>query len=372
MFWNSIGNRVPTAPAVNKRNGVLNNVQALRAVAALLVVVAHLNGLLDSLGIGTNDQISAGIFGTAVAIFFAVSGFIMVHTTAGRPLTAWAFMRARLVRIAPIYWAITVALFGMAMTVPSLLQSTQANWSDLLKSLLFIPFMKSNGQIEPILFVGWTLNYEMFFYLLFSVGLMFADRLLGLLSVVATTTLIVASTFFWHPTSVPGNFYTHPVMLEFSFGMIVALVAGNLPRHAGRRAKTAMLGLIVAAVCTSIMLPYLVPHVSSVIVCGIPGTIMVFSAVILDRWGWSIRSPLWLLLGDCSYSLYLTHAFVTQVIEKVGTRLHAHGIVSLALIAVALILSSVVGISTFYTIERPLWQAARRRFIPLRIPATAV
>lgn len=78
------------------------------------------------------------------------------------------FMTNRVVRVAPLYWALTLGIFALAALVPALVGATQADPGKLVKSLLFIPFDKGNGLIQPLLFQGWTLNLEMVFYGLFA------------------------------------------------------------------------------------------------------------------------------------------------------------------------------------------------------------
>src|SRR4029434_7909282 len=99
---------------------------------------------------------------------------------------------------------LTVVVFAVALFIPAAVQATSANPIQLLKSLLFIPFVKSNGLVHPVLFVGWTLNYEMFFYALFTIGLLGGTR--GTLSVIAAIVGLVALDPF---TSTPiADFYT--------------------------------------------------------------------------------------------------------------------------------------------------------------------
>ena len=110
-------------------------------------------------------------FGAAgVDIFFVVSGFIMVVTTMKRDMAPGEFLLHRIARIVPVYWVVTILLFAIVMYgfKPVGIMRMQPDW--LAKSLLFIPFDR-DGRVEPIISVGWTLNYEMFFYLLFALGL---------------------------------------------------------------------------------------------------------------------------------------------------------------------------------------------------------
>src|ERR1019366_571833 len=107
---------------------------------------------------------SFGAFG--VATFFVISGYIMARILdPGSSSSSEFFFRRRLLRIVPPYWFFTICLFCMAYLTPQFMGATRANGLELLKSLLFIPFQKQDGLIQPVLFLGWTLNLEMCFYL---------------------------------------------------------------------------------------------------------------------------------------------------------------------------------------------------------------
>jgi peptidoglycan/LPS O-acetylase OafA/YrhL len=183
------------------RPGVIRNVQALRGLAALLVVFVHLDNLLLAIGLSTFG-------GAGVDIFFVISGFIMVYTTADRHVTPWSFMADRIARIVPIYWLITLAVFCIALVSPMLLQATRADWNELVKSLFFIPFTKADGVVAPMFYVGWTLNYEMFFYLLFALGLAFPSNRAGAVAVICCLVCLVGAGLVGQPQNVFGKFYS--------------------------------------------------------------------------------------------------------------------------------------------------------------------
>ena len=126
----------------------ITNIQVLRFIAAFSVMMVHL------------PLIGFGIWG--VDIFFVISGFIMMYVTEKNHKN---FFLKRLIRIIPIYWILTFGVFSVAILKPDLLNNTTADYEHLLKSLFFIPFNKNETGHFPILFLGWTLNYEMIFYL---------------------------------------------------------------------------------------------------------------------------------------------------------------------------------------------------------------
>ena len=332
---------------------MIYNIQVLRAVAAFLVIFAHLEVLLSILGIPK--------FGwTGVDLFCVISGLIMVYTTSQKPTTALAFFSHRIARIVPIYWLLTIVVFAMALVAPNLLQGTHATAGLLAKSLLFIPDQRADGRVEPLLFVGWTLNFEMFFYLVFTIGLTIRRRLIGVLASVACLVVLVIAGLVYRPSGVLAAFYTRPIMLEFGFGMLIGLALPILPTRLPAAAKIGLVVLMAAALITIAISPIVFPTISSVICNGLPAAIAVASAAALERSGSAIRNPILVGLGAASYSIYLIHPFVTQVVQKLGHALHVHGVTAVGLLIACFIAVAVVGTLVYRLIERPLSTLARR------------
>ena len=86
------------------------------------------------------------------------------------------FFIKRLIRIVPLYWIVTIAIFLISIFLPQYLNNTSNNYLHLIKSLLFIPFDKNGTGHFPVHFLGWSLNFEIIFYLLFAISLSFAKN----------------------------------------------------------------------------------------------------------------------------------------------------------------------------------------------------
>jgi peptidoglycan/LPS O-acetylase OafA/YrhL len=335
-----------------KTTSVLNNVQAVRAIAVLMVIFVHLDYLLGSIGLPP--------FGYGgVDLFFVTSGFIMFFTTFNRPISPLDFITNRIVRIIPPYWLLTLAVFGLSLWVPSLLNSPDADRVDLLKSLFFVPFSKPNGFTEPILFIGWTLNYEMFFYALFSLCLFarpYALAMTILLLLLASLTLIGQIT---HATGLIIGFYTAPIVLEFGLGLLVGAACLYLPDRSSMslRVVVAVLGLMALGLIVLTPFTNLQPWA---FICGPAAFVVLLAAITLEQWRWRIVSKPLLAVGNASYSIYLTHPFITQMFQKLGVRLHTTGLASIALIVGALITACVVGYAFHVGVEKPLTAKLRR------------
>lgn len=331
---------------------MIANIQALRAIAALLVVFVHCDLLAAPLGVPAPVREA---FACGVDIFFTISGFIMTHQAARRRSRPSAFLRNRIARVVPIYWLLTIATFLVATIAPALMGGTVASGAALAKSLLFIPFARGDGLVRPILFVGWSLNYEMLFYLLFALGLTIRPPSLGPGAVAgAIVALVIAGTAV-PAHAVALHVFTRPIMLEFVLGMLLGVAYPRLPASAswGRCAAAFVpLGLValIAANASGVGLAAVAPLCAA----------LVGAALIAERGGLRAGGPLLVLLGDASYSLYLTHPFVTQASEHVARRL---GLLSAATSVPLLLLvylhACALAILTYRHVEGPLGRRAR-------------
>ena len=143
----------------------LHEVQHLRAIAVLLVVLAHLHQsearFFPQALLG--DYAFAGFAG--VDIFFVISGFIIHYLYRHRDRISARFFLDRINRIYPLYWLFT----GLALTgywvMGGALSATPGE-IDIAGSLALIPL----GH-PPVLLVGWTLTHELWFYLVYGLCL---------------------------------------------------------------------------------------------------------------------------------------------------------------------------------------------------------
>ena len=166
------------------------SLQYVRGLAAIAVVIFHILTQLISLGFDTFAWGSEG-----VDLFFVLSGFLMMVLPTHDHIRPIEFFKRRLIRVVPLYWILTLVIFGISLIIPSLLNSTSPDFVNLIKSLLFIPFKNqaSNNSFYPMLIPGWTLNFEMMFYLLFSFTLLFKYKFRLVL-----ITLLISLLFYAH------------------------------------------------------------------------------------------------------------------------------------------------------------------------------
>jgi exopolysaccharide production protein ExoZ len=333
---------------------MLNNVQGLRAFAAWIVILVHLS-LFNTVLL--ESAFDFGHYG--VDVFFVISGFVMVYTTSRKMLTPSQFFLNRVVRIVPLYWSMTIAVFFVAVIAPYFLKSTSDSLIELIKSLFFVPYLKSNGKIHPVLFPGWTLNYEMFFYAVFSLSLFISSRLKQILFVVIVLLALVVAGQIVEPTGTFGTFYTSPLLLEFGAGMLVGLAYPLL------LARPVPIIWSVALMTVGTLVIVFAPvgtQLNRVLVIGSASTILVCGALMLEARGWKLRSPLLLLAGAASYAVYLSHPFVVGAIQLAAGKMHLLGGVWLwPALLVALGIASAVGIAIHLLLERPVDRYLRGR-----------
>ncbi|KAA0973003.1 acyltransferase [Pseudomonas sp. ANT_H12B] len=334
----------PQAPADK-----LDSVQMLRAIAALAVVFFHI------------PLFRNGDWG--VDIFFVISGFIMAMVTAQ---SGSHFFTKRVIRVVPLYWLGTLGVFGVALLVPSLLDNTTADVPGLLKSLFFIPYQK--GQyVQPLLYLGWTLNFEMFFYALFAISMAISHRhrLLICSSLLLALVLLGNLVTF---DALLAKFYTQQILVEFVLGMGCYAVYARTAawRAAGPRhgARTALIMIGLAALVYMPLSGGVVESLGRGLALGIPAAV-IFLALVHGLSG--VRLPgLLVLIGDASYSLYLFHPYVLKVFNKVFHVFDAPGAFAYVMTPVSIGLCCVVAIGIYRLVELPMTHWLRGIFIDRR------
>jgi exopolysaccharide production protein ExoZ len=318
----------------------LVSIQYLRAIAALMVVLHHAVTPKEWL---FNPLEGYPAFAWGVDIFFVISGFIMYF--AARDEKPFAFLRQRIIRVVPLYWGATAA-FLVIDTRFHIFSLSLSEISHVLKSLAFIPHynLSRPSMIEPYLVPGWTLNYEMFFYFIFFVSL----TCKRVMTVVTVSVLgLFFSGIFVDFNNAILKAYTHPILLEFLAGALVGYLYVNklIPKNTWWLLPAGFSGLL--------SLPLIDDH--NLILTGRTffSTMILYGAISMGND--IFRSSIMNLLGDASYSIYLTHSVVSLgsakllwkqlAIERWG-QFTGWVILSLGI-------SVVVGIIVYRYIERP-------------------
>lgn len=327
-------------------------IQYLRAVAAALIVFQH------AMGIPAFIYYTAHFGTVGVDLFFMISGFIMWTTTHDNTRGPGAFWLARVIRIVPLYWLFTTAYVVAALVTPESFFKLHLEVGHIVKSYLFIPATHPNlGLAAPVFTLGWTLNYEAFFYVFFGLCL-FIPNLRVRFIVLATIFLCLVALGYWLQPSGPIlTSYLDPVMLEFLSGIVLAILAPYLARCG------ALLGALLFAAgvvwigfvyAHEMALPRLVSH-------AIPSIMAVTGALMAEPWARAHQSRFGLLLGDASYSIYLVHPFAQRVFLLAV--IHTIGIPNInptVYIFSAFFIAIAAGVVCYLVVERPVLRVGRR------------
>jgi exopolysaccharide production protein ExoZ len=328
-----------------------HTIQVLRFIAALMVVITHSSiSIQYYLDPSYRSPITGG---TGVNLFFAISGFVMVVSSRKLVMhkSGWRiFLTQRLLRIVPLYWIVTtlklvVLLVGANVFV---FKSPVEFWH-ILKSYLFLPSLNFDNLYRPIVGVGWTLNLEMFFYVIFAACLFVKISRVMAASIVL---IALAALPFLNIDYLPViGFYTDLTILNFVWGMIVAkLYYADRKLNAAIAYPAILLG--IAYLMTPIQFP--ISAIMNATLTNLSVFAVILGAVSVEQQLKGYLNAALRFFGDASYSLYLIH---TSVVPLSPMLLHKLGImnVSLALFC-SLSLALVSAALVYLFVERPVTQ----------------
>ncbi|MBD5606908.1 MAG: acyltransferase [Candidatus Eremiobacteraeota bacterium] len=335
--------------------------QALRAIASLMVVADHLprveakifpSGLLAGFG-------AAGALG--VDLFFVVSGFIMVVTTRdafGSPTSAWTFLERRILRIYPAYWLAFGAFVLAGVAIPTIEHTGAITPWTLIASFLLVPHAPG-----PLMFVAWSLQFEIYFYLVFAFALCFArSHLRAIVAAwIALTLLGNAAMLFTSNTllKLVGN----PLTFEFIAGIgigVLVLERRRLAPHAMLICGFAWLAIV--AIYSSRFDGFATHSLEwfRVVAATPAAAAIVYGAAQLEeRYGASVPAA-FVRLGDASYTTYLWHGMILGAYTVAMSKLHLHGSLADAAFLAGGLATVIVASQLIYgAIEAPLLRRFR-------------
>ena len=274
---------------------VLSNIQFLRAFAVIAIILHH------SIYTAEIYQKPTFIFhflknwGTSsVDLFFVISGFIMVFIQYHYNKKPIPFLIDRVARVVPTYWFFSSVMIFILYFFPYLFNQMtySSTWS--FYSLFFI-----SGAIldrEPVIFVGWTLEYEMLFYFIFSISIFLRLQILYLIS----TSLFLIFFIYLFDTSL--------TVTNFIFGIVAGIIYTRFK-----------INDILKKYLIFISIPFYLSTIwivddteKHIYLYGIAAAILVYSAAISKQ----LFNKFFLIIGDRSYSIYLTQVFSIPAIFK--------------------------------------------------------
>ena len=295
------------------------------------------------------------------------------------------FALRRVVRIAPLYWLVTIAY------VPMLLRNQMLSWQSITKTIIFLPIFDGLEFIKPLIYVGWTLSFEIYFYLTIALWMRLSTK-----NVLFKTALFLVSlsligsitNFTW---SLP-RFMASPLLLEFAYGLIIGIVYDYISTLKtlginGSVIAALILGLGVITMIGSIWTGYgSISEVDAVlsdnkvalyrsVVWGIPCALVIAGYVFIEK-----LLPLGALhaklirpmemIGDASFSCYLIHIRLIGIFSNVGSKLISNNpdLYILGCVAFCVICSLLV----YNFIEKPLIKFINKLAFPTDIRPSSV
>ena len=353
----------------------LEGVQLLRGVAALGVVLTHVvtrsalyqhDAFRDSFfRLRDGDQWKGGDIG--VDIFFVISGFIImvVHRDdLGKPRSYVDFLIKRIKRVVPLYWTLTTLAVILFLLAPQVAANSKSGINILwvMFSYLFIPTSLSGNNTAPVVGVGWTLDYEMFFYIVFASLMKLNQRLFVTIITVIFSVLVLGGTII-RPENLYGKFVSDWLLMDFVGGVWIAhlmLTVKRVPTRISMLMTILSISMIISTFSFS------VPEVGPMrlILWGMPSILLVQGMIYL-RFRDSLIRKFILILGNASYSIYLSQVFTiplwTGIVSKAG-------IVSSfdVQIITIFILTSISGVLVWFLLERNLDNVTSKMYLSSR------
>jgi exopolysaccharide production protein ExoZ len=286
----------------------INNLQALRAYAALAVVIFHTGFIFPHI---------------------VISGYIMARICA---TDTRFFLRRRLIRIVPPYWAMTFLLFIFALRFPGLLQSTHPSAADLVKSLLFIPYYRADGLIRPLLYVGWSLNYEMLFYILIVLGIYLVPKHPLMFASGSLVTLHFICDHYASFGAVPMC-YSNDVVFEFVLGILAYEISRRISYSTAVKMRLFSLLSLLVSLAGIVLLQGVAhsPLAMEWAAIQVLAMLVILSTSLLSQAGWDIRLRWVVIVGDASFGDRVLSPYLPWIQMR-----HASGAFPLSAVCVAI------------------------------------
>ena len=368
-------------PPTSEHKHTYTGIQALRFVAAMLVVLAHSTAMV-------NERMHLDMFKwragwSGVDIFFVISGFVMAISSGGlmQRVDGWKiFITRRLIRIVPLYWVATTIKLATILVLPSLALDSPLELWNTIASYLFIPTFDDKSLLAaPLLKVGWTLNYEMLFYAIFTMALFLGKSPLKFTA--AIFALAVAINIFSTP-SVPFLYgFLEPILMEFVMGMLVAKLCMRVntinavlnieARHGAKNfidkfiqyISTTKVGAIIGAIAVLASFTIMFNCAQQPMwwrwaYWGLPSMVIVTVVALSEPALRKVIPKLLATLGDSSYSLYLFHTFTVPLLGTLMLKLKLAQ-PTLAL-AACIVISPIVCLAIYAWFELPMTTRLKR------------
>ena len=351
-------------------SGALMSIQALRGMSVMGIVFIHVQFYFSAkFGMpGFLPQFNIGA--ACVDVFFVISGFIMVYASErlfGQPGGMRTYFLRRIARIVPMYWAATtVILIYLVLQYGSVGAAMGgASLSYVIASYAFIPYATTfhpSGWPTPLHGVGWTLNYEMFFYTLFGLCIALSRRML-MLVLSSLFCMLIAVHYLWADLPNPWAFWSNPLIIEFVFGMLIAGAYREGIRLRGWLAHALVFCALAVLGWSWYQAHFFDPSSwLRVPIWGVPALLIVGGFALSDKP--VARNLFWRtfgFLGDASYSIYLVHTITLGVPRLLFSRWIDPTVWPWFYVAAMLAVMMAASLLFYLYVEKPVIAALQRR-----------
>jgi peptidoglycan/LPS O-acetylase OafA/YrhL len=349
-----------------EKNDTIKSIQILRAIAALSVVYSHCTS--------GGDYKFPSMGGFGVDIFFIISGFIIGYIVSRN---TEHFMVKRIIRIVPLYYIATLLMTFTVLLLPHFIHSTTVSVSGFIKSILFIPGPENRGF--PILGQGWTLNFEMFFYLItFLCILAVKNEKYIIITCVSVLTIFVIVLNIIKPNIYLLNRYQTGLFPEFIYGLLLYCGYGYYGKKHTSNISNKMNGKVILKIVALIGLAvisyaylvfrdvyhFTIFHNRNIAV-GIPAFVLVSALLLLENTiGDNKFVRIGIKLGEASYAMYLFHYHIVTFFSRIAFPkifgdTHGGGMEVVKLI-VAILLTAIISVLIYELVDNPIQKHLRK------------
>lgn len=345
-----------------------SSLQVGRAVAAILVLLFHLGGIISSERyFGVSEFYTLFSFGSSgVEFFFVLSGFIIYNAhknDLSQPFKIYKYIKKRFIRIFPTYWMVFIIVYIVAFFSSSS-DILPTDISIIVKSLLLLPqdLNEVGGTGAPVIAVAWSLQYEMLFYIFFA--FLILNRFLVFIFLLIF--LFLQISYFGKPLFFPINFFLNYYVTLFFMGILISKIMDynlkfNYVKYFGFIGFTLYLSMVLDTV-----FEYHFFKEFRIVFYGVASSLIILFIVKMEEEGYDFRKFKKMnLLGNASYSLYLLHYPIMVVVAKLFVVLNLvnYGIIS-TLLAFLFILFICILLSILFhlKIETPVLKFLKMKF----------
>jgi exopolysaccharide production protein ExoZ len=341
------------------------SLEYLRVIASFMIILFHAH----SISLRHADQQGLSYFSVpifwygCIDLFFVMSGFLMIHMSRnlyGRSGGLRNFLLRRITRTPPLYWVYTIGIAAIFTITPTLSSQGTVGWKWLVGSMLFYPMAR-----DPIIAIGWTLEYEVFFYIVIGLSILLPYRWgwkFALSALIGAVSLGIALGV----KANPWGTWTNPLLLDFAIGICVAVTyySGVSLSRIGTWIAV-ILGLVLICV-----LHRLTPRDLLRPATAGAGVGLIVAAATMTETPWRLGRFHRFAheLSNQTYTMYLCHILVLKLFESLYFRFFTGFGADITFILVGFIVVVIVSRGLYVIGERPITEYLRQLLKKLHAP----